>query len=369
MSYVRPTMSCWPTYDIVRDVRHCRWQESRCSKGNMYSIRPSNSYNEYFQSWELISQELYGVQEIYGIWGISHNFNWYIPRILCVFIHWGFLTKERLRNHETATTSQNQHDCTDALGGWGQHVIPSKAYFTEHSYVTGICQVYACHIFQLDASESASAARRFRVCLISQVRWYVKLCFRPGLGLSRDHFGFGYWKATNSRLGPANVTPLYIQILFKLHTVIWVKVIALSVWKGDNSVSSRTPLETSRKWAAYSRVIVIVDVSNTTPWSLLARRLNTLEIASLDRRGCDMPSLSNVTRSGRRNLRVLVYNGWNDALAVKSNKPWWKVILPSRAWSQHIEMQTFHPSIWREKLVFEQGLGVTDLCTEWSYTI
>ena len=32
MSYVRLTMSCFklPTYDIVRDIRHRRWQESRC---------------------------------------------------------------------------------------------------------------------------------------------------------------------------------------------------------------------------------------------------------------------------------------------------------------------------------------------------
>ncbi len=47
--------------------------------------------------------------------------------------------------------------CTDALRDGGQHVVPSKACFTEHSCMKGICQVYPCHIFYLDASESASA--------------------------------------------------------------------------------------------------------------------------------------------------------------------------------------------------------------------
>jgi hypothetical protein len=80
--------------------------------------------------------------------------------------------------------------CTDALLGGGHHTIPSKAYFTEQSHMTGIYQVYACHIFQLDASESASAARRFRACWVSQARRNVT---------DLDFL------ATNSRLGPAKV--------------------------------------------------------------------------------------------------------------------------------------------------------------------
>ena len=42
----------------------------------------------------------------------------------------------------------------------------------------------------------------------------------------------------------------------------------------------------------YSGVMVIVDVSDTTPWSLSARRLKTLATASFDSRGCELPSLS-----------------------------------------------------------------------------
>jgi hypothetical protein len=55
------------------------------------------------------------------------------------------------------------------LGG-GQHAIPSKTCFNEHLCMTGIlvCQVYACHIFHLDASESASADRRFRACRVKR---------------------------------------------------------------------------------------------------------------------------------------------------------------------------------------------------------
>ena len=76
------------------------------------------------------------------------------------------------RNHETATTNQIQHAQMHYEAGDSTWSPPneSKAFFTEHSYMTGICQVYACHIFQLDASESASAARLFRACRVSQAR-------------------------------------------------------------------------------------------------------------------------------------------------------------------------------------------------------
>ena len=118
--------------------------------------------------------------------------------------------------------------CTDALGGRGQHVIPSKACFTEHSYMTGICQVYKCHNFQLDASEpeSASAARRFRACRVSgsQARRYVSdLDFLRIISvLCQKGHQLESWACQS-------YPP--IQILFKIHTlaVIGVQVIALSV--------------------------------------------------------------------------------------------------------------------------------------------
>ena len=165
----------------------------------------------------------------------------------------------------------SMHRC---IRRWGTARDPFQSMFywafIYDRYMSDICMPY-------------HSAGRFLVCFsctpLSGLPGLPSALVRFRPGLSTDRFGFGNWKATNSRLGPAKVTPQYIQILFKLHTVIGVKGIALSLWKGNNSVFFTY---TSRKWAAYSCVIVIVDVSNTTPCSLSARRLNTLETASLD---------------------------------------------------------------------------------------
>ena len=52
-------------YDSIKFYNQTHF--SILSNGNMSSISPSNSYNESFQSWGFIFQELFGVQEIYGI--------------------------------------------------------------------------------------------------------------------------------------------------------------------------------------------------------------------------------------------------------------------------------------------------------------
>ena len=75
--------------------------------------------------------------------------------------------------------------------------------------MTGTCQVYACHIVQLAAFESASAARP-----ISGLPGLPSAPGRSRPGLSADPLGFGDRKATNSRLGPAKVPQPGVDLIY-----------------------------------------------------------------------------------------------------------------------------------------------------------
>ena len=60
-----------------------------------------------------------------------------------------------------------------------------------------------------------------------------------------------------------------------------------------------------------------------------------------------------------QNLCVTVYDGWNDVLAVKSNKPLMKLILGTGG--QNIKVQNLHPRVWRKQFVPQLSLDITNL--------
>ena len=165
--------------------------------------------------------------------GIYHDFYWYITRILCVLIHWGFVIKETMRLPPQVRTSM--HRC---IRRWGTARDPFQSMFywafIYDRYMSDICMPY-------------HSAGRFLVCFsctpLSGLPGLPSALVRFRPGLSTDSFGFGNWKATNSRLGPAKVTPQYIQILFKLHTVMGVQLSPFLFERAMTLFSSRTPLE------------------------------------------------------------------------------------------------------------------------------
>jgi hypothetical protein len=128
----------------------------------------SGTPRKFWTKLPLSYKSYIALQKLWYMADIYHNCFWYIPRLLCVSIHFSSITKENMKLPPPGHKSDPA--CTDALRGGGQPVIPSKTCFTEHLYMPGICQVYACYIFQLNASESASAARHFRACRVPSAR-------------------------------------------------------------------------------------------------------------------------------------------------------------------------------------------------------
>ena len=172
------------------------------------------------------SRVIWCSRNLWYMTGIYHDLYWYITRILSVLIHWGFVINEIMKLPPQVRTSM--HRC---IRRQGTARDPFQSMFYWAFIYSGICQVYTCHIFQLDASESASAARRFRACLVSQARQYVSdLDFLRIISV--------LWPKGHQLEAWTCQSYPPIQILFKIHTlaVIGVQVIALSVWKGDDSV-------------------------------------------------------------------------------------------------------------------------------------
>ncbi len=111
------------------------------------------------------SRVIWCSRKLWYMTGIFHDLYRYIPRLLHVLIHCGFVTNETMKMPPQVRSSIHGY-----MTRRGTARDPLQSIFTEQSYMTGIYQVCSCHIFQLDASKSASAARSFRACRVSQAR-------------------------------------------------------------------------------------------------------------------------------------------------------------------------------------------------------
>ena len=146
------------------------------------------------------SRVIWCSRNLWYMTGIYHDLYWYITRILSFLIHWGFVINEIMRLPPQVRTSM--HRCIRRQG-----TDPSKACFTEHSYI----QVYVRYIHVIS----------FSWTLPSLLQLHAAGAFGPAgspkrVGTFQTWTFYGSFRfcdrrpeATNSRLGPAQVTPQY----------------------------------------------------------------------------------------------------------------------------------------------------------------
>ena len=93
------------------------------SNGCMSSISTSNIYNESFRSWEFFFQELYDVQENYGIWQV------YTTSISGIYQGYHVFQLIAVSSQKKPWNCHHKSDpaSTNALRCGGQHAIPSRA--------------------------------------------------------------------------------------------------------------------------------------------------------------------------------------------------------------------------------------------------
>jgi hypothetical protein len=91
------------------------------------STRNLVSHGNYF------SRLIWYLRKVWYMTGIFHDLYGYIPRLLCVSFHCGLVQIKPWNCHHKSDLV-----CTDASIGGGQHAIPSQAYLTEQSCMTGV---------------------------------------------------------------------------------------------------------------------------------------------------------------------------------------------------------------------------------------
>ena len=136
------------------------------------------------------SKVIWCSRNVWYMTGIYHDYYWYIARIYCVSIHWGFIRKETMRLPPQVRTSM--HRC---IRRWWAARDPFQSMF----YWAFIYDRYMSGILYM----SYLSAGRFRVCFsctppaLSGLPGLpsASVRFRPGLsmvrpGLYTDHFGF-----------------------------------------------------------------------------------------------------------------------------------------------------------------------------------
>ncbi len=127
-----------------------------------------------------VSRVIWSSRNLWYMTDIYHDFYWYITRILCVLINWGFVIKETMRLPPQVRTSM--HRC---IRRWETARDPFQSMF----YWAFIYDRYMSGIYM-----SYLSAGRFRVCFsctpLSGLPGLPSASVRFRPGLSTDHFGF-----------------------------------------------------------------------------------------------------------------------------------------------------------------------------------
>ena len=179
--------------------------------------------NNAVAGWRSHPSMLFDGKENSGIW---LGYTVYMHGICQLYLSFGLIDLSVQRNWWNCN-HESELACTDHFQGGGHEIIPQNAVlfsmniwqvYTRHIPSIYMSYLFCCHLAGLPGLPSAPG------------------CLWPGL--SADPFRFGYWKSSDSRLGPAKVPQPVVGLIY-MAAPAWCRALAVSTsiyWKNMTSI-------------------------------------------------------------------------------------------------------------------------------------